>query len=130
VVVLGECSSCCVRSLIQLRALLVYSVCAFMPMKRDILYLLQDYIKSLQYVAKRIHSVSENHGPISRYNNLCVRSNVELGFPRTFSSTYKVFVHNLRRSQCACCSEPCKHLDGIQFLGMFVEAFPLSVYLC
>ena len=34
-----------------------------MPMKRDILYMLQDYVKSLQYVAKRIYTVSENHGP-------------------------------------------------------------------
>ena len=128
-VVLGECNSCCVRSLIHLRALLVYCVCAFMPMKRGVLYLLQDYLKSLQYEAKRIHNVSENHGPISRCNNLCERSNVELGFPLTFPSTYKVFIHNLRGSQCACCSEPCKHLDGTQFLGMFVEAFPLSMHL-
>jgi hypothetical protein len=63
VVVVGECRSFCVKSLIQLRALLVYSVCAFMPMKRDILYPLQDYLASLQYVAKRIYNVSENHGP-------------------------------------------------------------------
>lgn len=62
-VVLGECSSCCVRSVIHLRALLVYSVRAFMPMKRDILYLLQDYVKILQHVAKRMYDVSENHGP-------------------------------------------------------------------
>ena len=48
---------------IQLRALLVYSVCAFMQMKRDFLYLLQEYLKSLQYVAQRIYNVSENHGP-------------------------------------------------------------------
>jgi hypothetical protein len=34
-----------------------------MPMKRDILYLLQDYLVSLQYVAKKIYNVSENHGP-------------------------------------------------------------------
>lgn len=66
---------------------------------------------------------------ISGCNNLCEKRNIELGFPLTCSSTYKVFIHNLRRSQYACCSEPCKHLDGTQFLGMFVKAFPLSVHL-
>jgi len=67
---------------------------------------------------------------ISRCNNLCEKRNVELGFSLTCSSIYKIFIHNLRRLQCACHSEPCKHLDGTQFLGMFVEAFPLSVHLC
>jgi hypothetical protein len=34
-----------------------------MPMKRNILYLLQDYLKSLQHVAKRMYDVNENDGP-------------------------------------------------------------------
>jgi hypothetical protein len=49
-----------------------------MQMKTDILYLLQEYLKSLNYVAKGYTVSVKILDLISRCNNLCEKRNVDM----------------------------------------------------
>jgi hypothetical protein len=63
-------------------------------------------------------------GRDSRRNNFHEQRELfVMGFAVTILSTKKSFYTYIRKSHCLHRSQPCGHLDGAQFLAMFVVAF-------